>query len=383
VNTALIFGVTGQDGSILADFLLEKDYRVFGVVRRTSSDNGAERIAHISNDNFVLLSGDITDKDSVSSVIHTAYEDAIANNSDLEVYNLAAQSHVRISFDQPNLTWDVTAKGAFNVLQTVKQIKERIKLYQASSSEMFGLSPGKPIDNDEHFTIVGQDQASEFLANIKCAQSEATPFEPRSPYGVAKLAAHHMAKIYRDGYNLFVCNGILFNHESERRCDTFVSRKITSFIGKLYVYARLHDPTITEWTQTNYEEHLAHAPKLKLGNLSAYRDWGYAPDFVEAMWLMLQQDKPDDYVIATGEAHSVKEFLVSAFQEGLGYYSDSLVSIDPNLYRAAEVNYLCGNATKAQTKLGWKPKTSFKELVQKMVRADINLACKKAGIYYE
>jgi GDPmannose 4,6-dehydratase len=170
VNTALIFGVTGQDGSILADFLLEKDYRVFGVVRRTSSDNGAERIAHISNDNFVLLSGDITDKDSVSSVIHTAYEDAIANNSDLEVYNLAAQSHVRISFDQPNLTWDVTAKGAFNVLQTVKQIKERIKLYQASSSEMFGLSPGKPIDNDEHFTIVGQDQASEFLANIKCAK---------------------------------------------------------------------------------------------------------------------------------------------------------------------------------------------------------------------
>jgi GDPmannose 4,6-dehydratase len=384
VKTALIFGVTGQDGSILTDFLLAKGYRVFGVIRRTSSDNGAERIAHITDDNFVLLGGDITDSESVKSVMGVAYEDAIANDDGpLEVYNLAAQSHVRISFDQPGLTWDVTAKGAFNVLQAVKNLRTNIRMYQASSSEMFGLSPGKPISDTDDFTIVGEKEVGDFLAKVKCAQSETTPFEPRSPYGVAKLAAHYMAKIYRDGYKLFVCNGILFNHESERRCDTFVSRKITSFIGKLYVYARLHDPLRTTWTMSDYQEHLADAPKLKLGNLSAYRDWGYAPDFVEAMWLMLQQDKPDDYVIATGEAHSVKEFLVSAFQEGLGYYSDSLVSIDPTLYRAAEVNYLCGNATKAKTKLGWKPKTSFKALVRKMVHADINLACKKAGIYYE
>jgi GDPmannose 4,6-dehydratase len=366
-KVGLIFGITGQDGSYLAELLLSKKYYVYGVARRTSTSND-ERISHIRDSSFEVLQGDVTDPHSVDRAVSLAYNKAcqLCTSPCLEVYNLAAQSHVRVSFDEPAHTWDVTAKGALNILESIRKLASTAKYYQAGSSEMFGASRGT--EKVLNGRVINQ-------------QGEATPFEPRSPYAIAKLAAHHLTKVYRYSYNIFACNGILFNHESERRCDAFVTRKISKHIASLHM--NIVASSTTPWLDLPLHirtQVLTTMPKLKLGNLTAYRDWGHAEDFVYAMWLMLQQPKPDDYVIATGETHSVKEFLVEAFNLGLGYYSDSLVEFDESLVRPSEVNYLCGDYSKAKRILGWEPKIKFKELVQRMVNSDVNLKRTQLGL---
>jgi GDPmannose 4,6-dehydratase len=332
MKTAIIFGVTGQDGSHLADLLLEKNYQVTGVTRRTSTDN-TTRISHIlNNENFKLASGDITDASSVLNILREHGEVD-------EVYNLAAQSHVAVSFNQPGLTWDITGKGCLNILQSLVDLQMiGSRFYQASSSEMFG----KNYDIE-----VGMTSESKY-------QNEETKFLPQSPYAIAKCAAHYMTRLYREGYGLHASAGILFNHEGPRRGENFVTRKITKWIGDYVKSGKSAD-----------------FPKLRLGNLDAYRDWGYAGDYCEAMWMMLQQDCPDDYVICTGETHSIKEFLTIAFKEvGIDDWSDYVVQ-DPEFYRPAEVDYLRGDCSKANTKLGWTPRHSFEDLVKMMVKHDI------------
>ena len=329
MKKAIIFGVTGQDGSHLADLLLEKGYETFGVSRRVSVDN-TQRISHIlNNDNFKLVEGDITD---VSSVINI-----FANHGNVdEVYNLAAQSHVSVSFKQPALTWDITGKGCLNILQSLIDTGNTdARFYQASSSEMFGKN---------------YDENSE----LEKYQDEGTKFLPQSPYAIAKCAAHYMTRLYREAYGLHASAGILFNHEGPRRGENFVTRKITKWIGDF----------VKSGSDTNF-------PQLRLGNLDAFRDWGYAADYCEAMWKMLQQDHPDDYVICTGETHTVREFLDVAFSTiGIYDWSDYVV-VDPEFYRPAEVDYLRGSCLKANEKLGWRPKHSFQDLVKMMVQHDL------------
>lgn len=316
---ALITGITGQDGSYLAELLLEKGYEVHGIIRRASTFN-TERIDHIytdphENSRLFLHYGDISDAGQVTNLIHNIKPD--------EIYNLAAQSHVRVSFDLPEYTGDISGLGVTRLLEAVRKSEINTKIYQASSSEMFGgsLPP----------------------------QNEDTTFRPRSPYAIAKVYAYWMILNYREAYNIFACNGILFNHESPRRGETFVTRKITRALARIK---------------------LGLQDKLYLGNLEAKRDWGYAKDYVEAMWLMLQQDEPDDLVIATGEAHSVREFLNEAFNyAGLDW--KKYVEIDPRYFRPTEVDILIGDSRKAQKKLGWKPRVKFKELVKLMVDADM------------
>ena len=332
MKTAIIFGVTGQDGSHLADLLLEKNYQVTGETRRTSTDN-TTRISHIlNNENFKLASGDITDASSVLNILREHGEVD-------EVYNLAAQSHVAVSFNQPGLTWDITGKGCLNILQSLVDLQMiGSRFYQASSSEMFG----KNYDIE-----VGMTAESKY-------QNEETKFLPQSPYAIAKCAAHYMTRLYREGYGLHASAGILFNHEGPRRGENFVTRKITKWIGDYVKSGKSAD-----------------FPKLRLGNLDAYRDWGYAGDYCEAMWMMLQQDCPDDYVICTGETHSIREFLTIAFKEvGIDDWSDYVVQ-DPEFYRPAEVDYLRGDCSKANTKLGWTPRHSFEDLVKMMVKHDL------------
>ena len=317
---ALITGITGQDGSYLAEFLLSKDYEVHGLIRRSSTFN-TDRIDHIYTDphdpesKLFLHYGDLNDGSQLTNLIYNIKPD--------EIYHLGAQSHVRVSFDVPEFTGDVTGLGTTRVLEAIRRSGMNARFYQASSSEMFGDAPPP--------------------------QSETTPFRPRSPYGAAKLYAYWMAKNYRDGYGLFAANGILFNHESPRRGETFVTRKTTRAVARIKYGLE---------------------GKLYLGNLDAKRDWGYAGDYVKAMWLMLQQEKPDDFVIATGESHSVKEFVVEAFA-----YADldwrKHVVIDPKYFRPTEVDFLQGDATKAEKKLGWRPEIRFKDLVKMMVDADI------------
>jgi GDPmannose 4,6-dehydratase len=283
-------------------------------VRRLSSPNFS-RIAHIANQ-IILLEGDLTDQSSLGTALQTAQPD--------EVYNLAAQSFVATSWNQPSLTGDVTGLGAVRLFEAVRQFCKEAKVYQASSSEMFGATEESP-------------------------QNENTKFHPRSPYACAKVYAYHMAINYRESYEMFVCNGILFNHESPRRGIEFVSRKITDGVARIY-----HGLT----------------NQLRLGNLDARRDWGYAGDYVKAMWLMLQQDKPDDYVIATGQSHSVKELVELAFRE-LGLNWEDYVVVDPRFYRPVDVGHLCGDASKARQVLGWKPEVTFEQLVSMMVKADL------------
>lgn len=332
MKKALITGITGQDGSYLAELLLNKGYEVHGIVRRSSSFN-TERIDHIFVDphekpRLKLHFGDLTDGASLLRVLELAQPD--------EVYNLGAQSHVRVSFDNPVYTAQTDMVGTLNLLEAVREQQQRtgrqIRMYQAGTSEMFGATPPP--------------------------QSETSPFYPRSPYGAAKVGAHWMCVNYREAYNMFVCNGILFNHESPRRGETFVTRKVTRAVGR--IKHGLQD-------------------KLYLGNLDSVRDWGFAGDFVEAMHLMLQQEKPDDYVVATGEAHSVRELLDEAF--GLvGIDWKKHVEIDPRYFRPTEVDNLQGTAEKAKRKLGWKPKTTFKHLVKMMVDADLYLAAQEAHL---
>ena len=337
MKTAIIFGVTGQDGSYLTDLLLSKDYRVVGVARRSSVDTTERLSQSIKNTDFTIVEGDITDAFCVSDIINKFEPD--------EVYNLAAQSHVGTSFKQPTLTWDVTAGGCLNILEAIRVSprSNEIKFYQASSSEMFG----------KNFTSTSYGKY----------QDEDTAFMPQSPYAIAKLAAHHLVRNYRDSYGIHASSGILFNHESERRGENFVTRKITKWIGRFIASGRDED-----------------FPKLGLGNLKARRDWGHAKDYVRGMWLMLQQEEPDDYVIATGETHSVEEFLEYAFEHaGLGNW-DEYVYIDPKFFRPAEVDYLLGNPSKATAKLGWEPEIKFEELAQKMVEADIDEELRRSGL---
>jgi GDPmannose 4,6-dehydratase len=330
MKRALITGITGQDGSYLAELLLAKGYEVHGIIRRASTFN-TERVAHIYQDPHVqgahlfLHYGDLSDSVNLVKQLYELKPD--------EIYHLGAQSHVRVSFDIPEYTADITAVGTIRILEAIREAGLRPRFYQASSSEMFGKAAEIP-------------------------QRETTPFHPRSPYGVAKVFAHWATINYRESYNLFACNGILFNHESPRRGETFVTRKVTRAVA--YIKAGLQK-------------------KLYLGNLDAKRDWGYAKEFVEAMWLMLQQDKPDDYVIATGEAHSVRELCEEAFAyAGLDWRK--YVELDKRYLRPAEVDILIGDASKAKRVLGWEPKTKFKELVRLMVDADIkSLGDKLAG----
>ena len=332
MKKALITGITGQDGSYLAELLLEKGYEVHGLVRRSSSLNTA-RIDHIYRDpheadpKLYLKFGDLSDGSALNRVIRTVEPD--------EIYHLGAQSHVRVSFDVPEYTGDVTALASVRLLEAIRETGVHTRLYNASSSEMFGSAPPP--------------------------QNENTPFHPQSPYAIAKVYSHWMTANYRKGYGLYACNGILFNHESPRRGETFVTKKITKAAARIKM--GLQD-------------------KLYLGNLDAKRDWGYAPDYVEAMWLMLQQDEADDYVIATGKTHSVREFLDEVF----GYLDldwEKFVHIDPRYYRPTEVDVLQGDASKARRILGWSPKTTFADLVRMMVDADLASAEKDAKIAIE
>ena len=327
---AIIFGITGQDGSYLAELLIEKGYEVVGITRRVSVPT-LNRINHILP-KIKIVEGDITDAFSVSNVIKEEEPD--------EIYNLAAQSHVGTSFKQPSLTWDVTAGGVLNILEAIRYSgrKDAIKFYQASSSEMFG----------KNYNL------REGFAEMIKFQDEKTPFAPQSPYAIAKLAAHHLVRNYRDSYGIFACSGILFNHESERRGEKFVTRKITKWIG--------------EFVASGMDKEF---PKLRLGNLDAKRDWGHAEDYVRGMWQMVQHKIPDDYVVATGETYSVREFLDIAFKYvGIDDW-ENLVVIDPEFYRPAEVDYLLGIPTKAKRVLKWEPHISFEKLVERMVDSDV------------
>lgn len=340
---AFITGITGQDGSYLTDFLLSKGYEVHGLVRRSSTFNRS-RLEHIYQrvressetfldygkpieveTNLVLHYGDLSDSSSLARLIEKIHPD--------EIYNLGAQSHVRISFDTPEYTADVVGLGTTRLLETIRETRIETKFYQASSSELFGKVQEIP-------------------------QKETTMFYPRSPYGCAKIYSYWTTVNYREAYGLFACNGILFNHESPRRGENFVTRKISKGVAEIKKGIR---------------------DKILLGNLNAKRDWGYAPEYVEAMWLMLQQSQPDDYVIATGETHSIREFLEEAFRlAGLGDWQ-RYVSTDPEFFRPAEVDLLVGDASKAKRNLGWEPKVKFKELVRIMVEAD----CKRLGVTLE
>lgn len=320
MKRALITGITGQDGSYLAEFLLDKGYEVYGMVRRLSVENYL-RIEHIK-DRIILRQADLLDQLSIINLIRDIQPD--------EIYNLAAQSFVPTSFEQPVLTGEFTALGVTRMLEAIRLVNPRIKFYQASSSEMFGKVRETP-------------------------QNELTPFYPRSPYGVAKVYGHWITVNYRESYDIFACSGILFNHESPRRGLEFVTRKISYHVAKIK---------------------LGLANELRLGNLKARRDWGFAGDYVKAMWLMLQQEVPSDYVIATGVTHSVQEFVEIAFDH-VGLDWRKYVVVDPRFIRPAEVDFLQGNAQKAKQELGWEPTVSFEELVKMMVEADLELLSKK------
>ncbi|MCS6960564.1 MAG: GDP-mannose 4,6-dehydratase [Pseudanabaenaceae cyanobacterium SKYGB_i_bin29] len=325
MKKALITGITGQDGSYLAELLLDKGYEVHGIIRRSSLINTSRiehlyQDPHLPNTRLFLHYGDLTDGTTLRKILGAV--------EPIEVYNLGAQSHVRVSFDAPEYTVDTVAMGTLRLLEAIRDYQQhtgrRVKFYQAGSSEMFGLVQEVP-------------------------QRETTPFYPRSPYACAKVYAHWQTVNYREAYGLFAANGILFNHESPRRGHTFVTRKITMAIAN--ILAKKQD-------------------KLYLGNLDAKRDWGYAKDYVEAIWLILQQEEPDDFVIATGETHSVREFLEEAFSY-VNLKWEDYVEIDPRYFRPSEVDLLLGDATKAKQKLGWQPRVTFKELVRIMVDADL------------
>jgi GDPmannose 4,6-dehydratase len=313
-RTALITGITGQDGSFLAELLLQKGYRVVGMTRRSSTDVH-ERIAHIVDD-IEFVSGDLLDQSSITAIVSAVQPD--------EIYNLAAQSFVPTSWTQPVLTGEFTALGVTRVLESVRSVNPKIKFYQASSSEMFGKVQATP-------------------------QNEATPFYPRSPYGVAKVYGHWITINYRESYDLFAVSGILFNHESERRGKEFVTRKISAAVARI---------------KRGLQK------ELRLGNLDAKRDWGFAGDYVRAIWMMLQQDTADDYVIATGRTHAVRDFVRLAFA-AVGLDWERYVVVDPRFYRPAEVDHLVGDYSKARAVLGWEPEMTFETLVERMVRVDL------------
>jgi GDPmannose 4,6-dehydratase len=330
MKKALITGITGQDGSYLAELLLNKGYAVHGLIRRASTFN-TERIDHLYKDfhdpaaRIHLYYGDLSVSGQLTDLLHDIQPD--------EIYHLGAQSHVRVSFDMPEYTGDVTGLGTLRLLEAIRKTGIKTKFYQASSSEMFGAAPPP--------------------------QNELTPFQPQSPYAAAKVYAYYIVRNYRDAYKLFACNGILFNHESPRRGETFVTRKVTRAATRIK---------------------LGLQDKLYLGNLDAKRDWGFAGDYVEAMWLMLQQEKPDDLVIATGETHSVKEFVEKVFRKlDLDYQKH--VIIDPKYFRPTEVDVLLGDSSKAKNILGWKPRVGFDQLIDMMIEADMEQAGKEKTLF--
>ena len=330
MKKALITGITGQDGSYLAELLLNKGYAVHGLIRRASTFN-TERIDHLYKDfhdpaaRIHLYYGDLSVSGQLTDLLHDIQPD--------EIYHLGAQSHVRVSFDMPEYTGDVTGLGTLRLLEAIRKTGIKTKFYQASSSEMFGAAPPP--------------------------QNELTPFQPQSPYAAAKVYAYYIVRNYRDAYKLFACNGILFNHESPRRGETFVTRKVTRAATRIK---------------------LGLQDKLYLGNLDAKRDWGFAGDYVEAMWLMLQQEKPDDLVIATGETHSVKEFVEKVFRKlDLDYQKH--VIIDPKYFRPTEVDVLLGDSSKAKNILGWKPRVGFDQLIDMMIEADMEQANKEKTLF--
>lgn len=346
---AIITGVAGQDGSYLTELLLSKDYYVFGLVRRTSSDTYREKIAHLENNaNIKLCYGDLTDISSIQNILGHAikHPSFTTSNFHLEIYNLAAQSHVKVSFETPIYTANSDAIGTLHILESIRQlepaIQKRVKFYQASTSEMFGSSPAP--------------------------QNENTPLHPCSPYGVAKLYAHWITINYCESYKLWACSGILFNHESERRCKNFVTRKITCAVAK-------------------YKNNSTAYKPLQLGNIESIRDWGYSPDYVYGMWLIMQQETPKTYVLATGKSYTIREFIELAYKnigvevvwKGIaenekGYNkenNDLLIEINPKFYRPTEVNNLQGDATLASTELGWQPSITLEEMVKRMVEYDI------------
>lgn len=350
MKTAIIFGVTGQDGSHLADLLLEKQYSVIGIARRSSTPN-TQNIKHLlKNSNFKLSEGDITDFHSVLNILRE-------NEHVDEIYNLAAQSHVATSFKQPALTWDITGKGCFNILQAIVDLGLfQTRFYQASSSEMFGSS----------YTI---DEYGDKY------QDEETKFLPQSPYAISKCAAHYAVRLFREAYNLHASAGILFNHEGPRRGDNFVTKKITNWVCDFVSWVKDNNLNIDDLTYDKdniFHTGLYSFPKLRLGNLEAYRDWGYSGDYVEAMWMMLQKEYPDDYVICTGTTYTIKDFLDIAFNHVNINNWTKFVVVDKEFYRPAEVDYLRGNNTKAREKLGWTPKYDLKRLVSLMIDSRLN-----------
>lgn len=365
MNKAVIFGVTGQDGSYLSELLLDKGYYVIGVARRSSVDNTGRLSKVVNHENFQIVEGDLTDSGCVRHIIsHFEPE---------ECYNLAAQSHVGTSFQQPGFTFQVNTMGVLHILDAIKDSSPKTKFYQASTSEMFGNNykcRRTSLNLDEMY------------------QDETVQLKPCSPYAIAKVAAHNLVQNYRESYDLFVCAGILFNHESPRRGENFVTRKITKWIGEFSNWLKEH--SLDEYDaqklvpcdiakevyipgRTSVEQGFQF-PMLKLGNIDAKRDWGYAPDYVEAMWMMLQQDKPEDYVISTGKTYSVRDFLTEAFKcIGIQDWTP-YVKCDHLLLRPNDVKYLLGDSSKARHELKWEPKTDFAELVKIMVEADIALS---------
>ena len=354
MKVAAISGVTGQDGSYLAELLLDKGYFVIGFSRRVSVDT-TERIKHLlTNANFQFEEGDVCDSLYIIELL-TKYRIA-------EFYNLAAQSHVHTSFSQPVVTTEIDYWGPLNILNCIKSISPETRFYQASTSEMFG----------NEYDVDGKYDAY---------QDEDTYMNPQSPYAIAKLAAHQAVKLYRESYNIFACSGILFNHESPRRGEKFVTRKITKWIGEFFRWKNQKNELDLDLNIGGSEiiavpslgvDSIDTFPKLRLGNLDAFRDWGHAKDYVRAMWMMLQHDIPDDYVVATGESHTIRQFLDEAFYAiNCAEEWEDLVVIDPKFYRPAEVEYLLGDSTKAKKSLGWKPEYAFEDLVAEMVEEDL------------
>jgi len=358
MKTALVTGITGQDGSYLSELLLEKNYKVIGLKRRSSTNNLDRLGKSINHPNFSIVEGEVADSGCVYELVNKYKPD--------EIYNLAAQSHVGTSFEQPDFTLQVNALGPLHFLEAIRRFSPDTKFYQASTSEMFGKNCTKTDEGNY--------------------QDEDTVLMPQSPYAVAKVAAHHFVRIYREAYGIFGCCGILFNHESPRRGENFVTRKITKWIAEFVVWMNRHDIHHSDLATVDKDEVYIPGridksqgfqfPKLRLGNLDARRDWGHAKDYVEAMHLMVQQESPEDYVIATGETHSIREFLNEAFA-GIDIWDwSNLVVVDPKFYRPAEVEYLQGLPEKARDALGWEPRIHFHKLVSIMLERDIDAAQK-------
>jgi len=383
MENVLVFGATGQTGSYLSELLIERGYKVIGVSRRSSTNNTQRLSSLLENSNFELVEGDVTDCFCIANLL--------AVYKPTQVYNMAAQSHVATSFKQPALTWDITAGGCLNILEAIRTVSPTTRFYQASSSEMFGKNFSKKYRASRKLGLIAKGPIE--VAHLECEefkyQDENTAFMPQSPYAIAKLAAHHLVRNYRESYGIFACSGILFNHESPRRGEQFVTRKITKWIGDFINWTEVQKKSLDGFeyqlsdndnvlSTKNHDLALVPTfPKLRLGNLDAKRDWGHAKDYANAIVMMMHGETPDDYVVSTQETHTVREFLELAFAHaGLGDYKDYVV-VDQKFFRPAEVDFLLGDSSKIRKTLEWSPETSFQELVKQMVDSDIEQAKKR------